>query len=423
MFKKNLNLIKIFILFFIICSYFFGFFLRENIAGGAELDFLSYTWPVIIALKENFSYTISNYASYGEGSPPMFHIINAYFNPFTYSQLHFQATITLISILNIFFFSQILEMKYKLKKIDTLLFSSIFLILPFFRSSAFWGLTENFGWLFLILSIKYFIIYQDKNINKNYFNVLLICSFSSLALYTRPYLVFFPIFIILRSFFFKDYFLLKLSSFIYFILSIPGLILLFLWSEIPNAGIAYKNLLADYHNPKFILKNLVIFSSIFFFYLIPFVLSQFSLNSKISKKNFIVFFIFSIFFLFLNFFSYFDYLKIMELGGGVVLKISKFVFGNIFFFIALSALGLTFILSFLSFSKNNFILFFCLLIFCFPKYIFQEYFEPLVLILFFSLIDLTKEYKKTFNKNITHIVVIFFYISYFLGSFYYRYYF
>jgi hypothetical protein len=422
MYKNYFIYIKYFVVFLFFISYLFGFFLRENIAGGAEQDFLSFTWPVILALKENFYYTIINYASYGEGSPPMFHIINVYLNPFSNNQLYFQASITLISILNILFFSQIIEMKYKLKKIDTLLFSSIFFILPFFRSSAFWGLTENFGWLFLILSIKYLIIYEDKNINKNYFNILLICLFSSLALYTRPYLVFFPIFIILRSFFFKDFYLLKLSSFIYFILSIPGLILLYLWSEMPKVEIGHVNLLANYHNPKFIFKNLVIFSSIFFFYLIPFVLSKFLLKPKISKKNYIIFFIFLISFLILNFLSYFDYLKIIELGGGAVLKISKLIFGNIFFFIALSALGGTFILSFLSFSKNNFILFFCLLIFCFPKYIFQEYFEPLVLILLFSLIDLTKEYKKTFNKNTTHIVFIFFYIFYFFGSFYYRYY-
>ena len=408
MLKTNFNLIKILILFSFFCSYFFGFFLRENVAGGAEQDFLSYTWPVILALKENFYFTIINYGSYGEGSPPMFHIINAYLNPFSNNQLFFQASITLISILNVLFFSQIIEMKYKLKKIDTLLLSSIFLILPFFRSSAFWGLTENLGWLFLIISIKYFIIYEDKNINKNFLNIFLICLFSSLALYTRPYLVFFPIFIILRSFFLKDYILLKFSSFIYFILSIPGLILLYLWSEIPNAQTGQANLLANYHNPKFIFKNLAIFSSIFFFYLIPFEVSNFIKNSNISRKNFIIFLIFLILLVFLNFFGFLDYIKIMDLGGGVILKTSKLFFGNIIFFITLSALGLSLILNFLSISKNNIILFFCLLIFCFPKYIFQEYFEPLVLILFFCLIDLTKEYENTLSKNTTYFVVIFF---------------
>ena len=31
-------------------------FFRENIAGGAEQDFLKFTWPLIISFKENFLY-------------------------------------------------------------------------------------------------------------------------------------------------------------------------------------------------------------------------------------------------------------------------------------------------------------------------------------------------------------------------------
>ena len=160
--KKKYIIPKYFFLIFFITSYIIGFFLRENVAGGAEQDFLNFTWPLINSFKKDLLFTIINYGTFGEGSLPLFHIINAYLNPFTFNQIIFQGSITLISLLNVLFFSQIIEKKFNLKKIDALLYSSIFLILPFFRSSAFWGITENFGWLFLLLSIKYYNLI-DKN--------------------------------------------------------------------------------------------------------------------------------------------------------------------------------------------------------------------------------------------------------------------
>ena len=184
------------------------------------------------------------------------------------------------------FFSQILRQKYKINNVDSYLYSGIFLILPFFRSSAFWGLTENLGWLFLILTIKYYLV-----VEKNKVNIFLVCLFSSLALYTRPYLIFFPVFFIMNLFIKKkDYFILKTSIFYYTIFAIPGLILLYIWggSVYLGTGEDKVNFILEYHQPKFIFKNLVIFSSIFLFYLLPFHLVSFSTEKKlIETKKFI----------------------------------------------------------------------------------------------------------------------------------------
>ena len=145
---------------------------------------------------------------------PLFHIINAYLNPFTFNQIIFQGSITLISLLNVLFFSQIIEKKFNLKKIDALLYSSIFLILPFFRSSAFWGITENFGWLFLLLSIKYYNLI-DKNKSSEQIKIIFfnLFIFKHGPLHKALYGFFFPIFIILKLLIEKDFSLLK-----YFIL-------------------------------------------------------------------------------------------------------------------------------------------------------------------------------------------------------------
>ena len=92
-FVKKIDLFKILLLFLIILSYFVGFFLRENSAGGAESDFIYHTWPAIQGLKEDFFLSIKNFGKFGEGSWPMFHILNAFINPFTETQFSFQFSI------------------------------------------------------------------------------------------------------------------------------------------------------------------------------------------------------------------------------------------------------------------------------------------------------------------------------------------
>ncbi|MDC3104599.1 hypothetical protein OA383_02610, partial [Candidatus Pelagibacter bacterium] len=309
---KKIDLLKYLILFLILFSYFLGFYYRENVGGGAEADFINLTWKGILSFKNDFIGTIYNYGAIGEGSLPMFHILNAYLNPFTYSQESFQFSITILSLLNVIIFSQILRHKYKLNDLDSYLYSSIFLILPFFRSSAFWGLTENLGWLFLILSIKYYLA-----IDKNKLNIFLVCLFSSLALYTRPYLVFFPIFFVVSSFVNKDYFLLKTSIIYYAIFSIPGLILLYIWggSVYLGEGEQRINLILEYHQPKFIIKNLVIFSSICLLYFLPFHIVSTLNEKKFPKINEIKKYIALLFFLLvLYYLNIFDYLKDYNLG-------------------------------------------------------------------------------------------------------------
>ena len=418
--EKNLINFKFFLFFLILLSYFLGFYYRENIAGGAEADFNNLTWKGILAFKNNFTETLFNYGAIGEGSLPLFHIINAYLNPLSYSQVSFQFSICLLSLLNVVFFSQILRQKYKINNVDSYLYSSIFLILPFFRSSAFWGLTENLGWLFLILTIKYYLV-----VEKNKVNIFLICLFSSLALYTRPYLIFFPVFFIMSLLIKKDYFILKTSIFYYTIFAIPGLILLYIWggSVYLGTGEDKVNFILEYHQPKFIFKNLVIFSSIFLFYLLPFHLVSFSTEKKIDRNKKIYYLIALIFLLTLNHLNVFDYLKDNTLGGGAFLKISQlFFYDNNLLFIIIAFFGIISIIYFLEISKKNFVLIFCILIiYCTAKNIYQEYFEPLLLIALLSLFDLKKPSINVLKDNKTVLKFLFYFSIYFFSSYYYRY--
>ncbi len=422
--ENTVKSLKYIYLFSLLQLYLIGFFLRENIAGGAEKDFITFTWPLIVSFKENFLITLKNYYSFGEGSTPLFHILNAYLNPFTFSQFAFQGSITLLSLLNVIFFSGVIAEKFKFSKLDSYVYSSIFLILPFFRSSAYWGLTENLGWLFLILSLKFYLKVESIKIKNNIKFVFLTCLFSSLALYTRPYLIFFPIFLVIYSIVDKKYSILKFFIFFYTLLSIPGFYLLYIWEGTIYIGQGEEqvNFIYQYHHPRFILQNLITVSTIFLFYLIPIEIRSIENKNYFSKKRILIFGFFLIIVSILSYFDIFQYIKEISLGGGVFHRINKIVFSeNIYFFLFLSAVGFLIISDYFIISKKNKVLLFSLLIFCQPKYVFQEYFEPLILILFFSLFDLKKENKKMLMENKTMFIFIIYFLTYLTGGYLYRY--
>ena len=127
--------------------------------------------------------------------------------------------------------------------------------------------------------------------------------------------------------------------------------------------------LTDYHNPKFILKNIVIFSSIFLFYLIPFKLSQYYLsfrNELVKKKDYLIFLLIFAVLIFLSFINIFDYLNNEKLGGGAFLRLNQLIFkDSLIPFLFLCSLGLLLIYKYATISKKNLILISSLLIFAF----------------------------------------------------------
>ena len=93
---NNFFFLKFIVISLIIASFFTGYFLRENASGGG-LEFYNLSWPIINSFKEDFVFTISNYGSFGDGSFPLAHIINAYINPFSNNDTNLQLSITILS--------------------------------------------------------------------------------------------------------------------------------------------------------------------------------------------------------------------------------------------------------------------------------------------------------------------------------------
>ena len=125
--SKNSNYEKylsIIIFFATIISFFIGFLLRENSAGGGLID-LSHEWHNYLLLKQNILGFL--YGNYEASRFPLFHILNIYINPFINEQTDFINYFFIYSFILIFLFY------YNLKKIFKIKNSLIYLILSIYN--------------------------------------------------------------------------------------------------------------------------------------------------------------------------------------------------------------------------------------------------------------------------------------------------
>ena len=420
--------------FFLICvSFFLGYFLRENAVGGGP-EFYSMEWPIIQSLRKDFLYTINNYGLMNDYTMPFSHMMNAYLNPFSNDIANFQLSNTIMSFLTFLIFAIVIKKIFtKINFLDAILISSVFLILPFFRTSAFWGKQENYGWLFLIISF-YFFFEVKKNIFKNVnsrdlLNVVFFCLASACALYARQALFFLPISFLLYLFFYGANKKIIITSIISFALfSIPVLLLMWTWGGIFHAvpGIEpWGSFLGGWINYKYILKNLPILLSFFGFYLLPILIIEFfhlgfREFNKIYYKSFLFAFITLIVLLQINLLNYLgDY----TLAGGAILKLNYIIQKNNFFLLLIfSSIGFSILFRFFKEDKKNSLIIFLplIIIYCFPKLLYQEYVEPLILIIFFLHLktNLHSIYFK--NTSFSHFVFLSYFATYLIGSIYFK---
>ena len=417
--NKN-NLFKIIVIGLIFISFFLGYFLRENASGGG-LEFYNLSWPIIQSLKKDFMFTINNYGTYGDATIPFSHILNAYLNPFTNLDTNFQLSVTIISFFIFLTFAYVLKKVFsEINPLDILLTASVFLILPFFRASAFWGKNENYGWFFLILAFYFFfeikkIIYKNPQ-GSDILKVAFFCLTSACALYSRQALIFLPLsyllFLVLNN---SGKKIIFSSLFFFSILAIPGLLLFWIWGGIYDVNnIKGQQFFGDWFSYGYILRNIPIILSFFGFYLLPILIIElfnFGIKNFINKyyKSFIIVFAFLIF---LSFLGVLDYLGNYEISGGAVLKLNYIIQKNNFLLLLVfSSIGFSILVRFLKedFKNNIAVLLPVIVIYGFPASLYQEYVEPLILIIFF--LGIKTELHKLFFKNITISNIIF--LSYF----------
>ena len=402
-FFKTSNVVLIFITLYI--SLIVGFFFDENLNLGAKPDWYFGDIPVLEALSKDLKKTLINYDIYSHRHSPVYLIFLSFlknigldFDLIRFIHLN-------ISILLIYFFYRILLLKFDyIGKNILLIFSFSIFLSPTFRSLAIWPDTRIIGLLFFVISILEFLKYLKYKkkiyIWKN--TIFLICSS-----YISPN---FSLFIIFFSYHymkdnnFRDLFFLYLfclvSSFPvfyyifildvkFFMVNTPG--------EINGENISLSLNVSD---------KILIISSIISFHLIPFLLNNDFLYKiiEILKKDLLI--VSVIFIILLFFFNY----QISYTGGGIFFQISNFIFKNnaLFYFISFASLILVY--SFVKNNLNNFLIFLPLIFSNIQNTIYHKYYDPLVMILFFSIITIPNNFKFFKKKNNIFIIYIFYFL-------------
>ena len=137
----------------------------------------------------------------------------------------------------------------------------------------------------------------------------------------------------------------------------------------------------------------MIISSIIFFHLSPLLImgDTFNYFKNFLFKNFklLIFFLACL----VYFFSY----QINYTGGGVFLILSNLLFNNNYFFYIGSFFFIGFIAYIASLNLNNFFLLSLIIISNIQNTIYHKYYEPMILIIFFTLIKISRSRK--FNKE------------------------
>ena len=396
---------KIYLYFLItisIISYFLGFYFREISNGAGHTDLQFHIWPLINDFKENYLDTLENYLFYKEATFPFFHSLQSILNPFTNEVINycFANTIFNMFILIIFYYL-VKKKKIFLENYELgILLSIIFLLSPWFRSSSYWGMTENLSIFFLLPACFYFskLINKQDNIQSN----ILLTLFISLALYSRQQFIFLAIAHLVILIVNKDINKLFYSIFIYILLSIPGLYVYSLWGVFENLNNATSA--SHYISLKNIYTNVPKISIMILFYLIPILVLNFKkIYDSLKSKKFL--FLFGI--IFVVEFLLFKGIEYPKKGGGYLIKFNQiFLNNNFYFLIFLSSFFFSLLIWNIKKIDKSFIvlLLSIFIIIGLPEYIYQEWFDPIYLIFIYILLP-TSILK---NLNLTSSFAIYF---------------
>ncbi len=390
---------KIYFYLFGIFSLIISSIMGEDSSGGSKLD-KEITRQFIDNFLISFNNGIEYFINSGQVQSPIFYILISIiektlgFNFLKYSYL------LISSVIPIIFYMSLKKKFIGADKSILFLISLIIFFSPYFRSSATWITTDNLAIIFFILSVNKYLDLEKKNTNQN----LILCIFYiSIAVYIRQYYIIFFLLYFLK--FFETLKLKKIFNLVFLtiIIFIPFVIYYYYFFK---ANIIHQSLSNNVFGIN-IFYNILIFSSLYLFYTIPFYINNFTEIKKNIFKNLdkflIIFFVFGV--------IYFYYpITLDTLGGGIFVKISN-ILDNKFILLTSSYFGTFLIL--LNLNKNNFVVYLCL-IFAFPTIIiYQKYYDPLLIM---SILTLTKGgmLNQILNLNKINLIYLYSYFIFFL---------
>ena len=399
-----------------IVSFFLGFSLDEISmgSGGFDGDF-KFVKKSIVLFNENSLFESIKLFSETSNRPPLIYLIHKFLNPFFISELGFRRTVFIISLAipSLFYFC----LKEKFPEVDKkilMLFSSIIFFNPFIRTSSYWGLEENYAIIATLASILAFLKLSKINSYKTNFKLIfLLTLFSSLTIYFDQKFLIIPLIFFLSILSGKFSLQSKIFTiFCYSIFSIPFIFLIILWGGIFPSNIYHVGKQFYFHHLGY---ALTIIAFIFF----PFVfLKSTNIKEKLTdfikeKKILLILLSIILLYLIILFFFYDNTFINNHLDGGGIVKKISLIFENIFFRKLFTFFSIFFSWFFIFFFlEKNFINFFLTLYFLLFSTIvrpfYQEYFDPIILLLLIFL------YRIDFKINLRRVYFLYFYFLFFL---------
>ena len=393
----NLNTL---ITFIILISFSLGFYFQENSSGGA-IDF-THVLNNLNTFHNNSFFKI-NWMDYESSALPLYYVVNSlFYDP--ENLLTMRVFCMILSILSFILFFQILKMKFKIETSLIFLIASLIFLSPYFRTSTYWMMEENFPILMILLS---FYFYFKLNIRFNYVSLFLAIFFSACAFFSRQnYIILnFILFLLVfdwdkifskKNFWIIIFYLISFSPIIYFIIIWESLIT-------PQLAAEKRALIFYFYNIPYVMNIILI-------YIVPFIyLKKESIIIFLSKNKFPL----SLFFLIycLIFYKFNPDVH----GGGAINKLLFTITDDLILkYVTIIFSYLSFVILFFLFKSEKIIITFFLLnilLFCTISPVWQEYFDPIILIfiLIFS--------KILININLKRFVYILaLYLTLFLSS-------
>jgi len=378
---KILNFNNVYLFFFLYLTLIIGFIYGENLNYGSYGDWIGSNREPIKDFSNNFTYTFLNFDSYGHRHSPVYLILLSLFldlgfdlNQIRFIHLHFCILLVLV-------FYQCLKLIFINTNTNYLaLLSLIIFLSPTFRSLAIWPDSRLPGLTFFVLAIYFFLKFTKKNEVKYAWYT---CASLVVSSYISPN---FSVFFLYFFFFFLKKVKFKELSFLIifnFLASLPIIYYIFILDVnfLAVGKTPYSN--NESINFSFNLSNkLMIISSIIFFHLSPILLMDNFFN---QFKNFLLKKFIILIPLLICLIYFFDY-QLSYTGGGVFFILSNLLFDNNYLFYIGSLFFISFVLYISSLSLNNFFLLTLLIVSNIQNTIYHKYYEPLVFILFFTLI-------------------------------------
>ena len=358
-----------------------GFFYGEDLNYGAYPDWLGSNITPINDFSNNFLNTLLNYDDYGHRHSPVYLIFLSLFLDMGFDidqvrliHLHF-------CILLILFFYKCLILKFdNVKRNYLVLLSLIIFLSPTFRSLSIWPDSRLPGLIFFVLTIYFFLKFKKTD---HYKYTWYTCISLIVSSYISPnFSIFFPyfFFFFIKRFKFSK---LKLLTFFNFLAALPFLYYIFILdinflTAGQTPGLNGQTVDFDFNFSN----KLMLISSIVFFHL-----STILVQSKFYKPFFKFLLNKSIVLLLLiiclvYFFNY----QLSYTGGGIFFILSNLLFDNnyLFFISSIFFIGFVTYVGFL--NLNNFSLLCILIISNIQNTIYHKYYEPLIIIMYFTLL-------------------------------------